>query len=90
MVKYSVCTFAIKLSFFLLDVIGLVVIAKKPVMPKDVSVSCYLSFTLLVRSVVFGMFCSLLTDVSTAFAVEFLLFSLVALNQHHLLALNIS
>lgn len=54
MVKYSVCTFAIELSFFFLDVIGLVVIAKKPVMPKDVSVSFDLSLTLLVRSILFG------------------------------------
>lgn len=53
MVKYSVCTFAIKLSFFFLDVKGLVFIAKKPVMPKDVSVSFDLSFTLLVRSILF-------------------------------------
>lgn len=58
MVKCSVCTliFAIKLCFFLLDVIGLVVIAKKPVMPKDVSVSFILSLTLLVRSILFGNF----------------------------------
>ena len=54
MVKYSVCTFAIKLSFFFLDVKGLVFIAKKPVMPKDVSVSFDLSFTLMVRSILFG------------------------------------
>ena len=43
-----------KLSFFFLDVKGLVFIAKKPVMPKDVSVSFDLSFTLLVRSILFG------------------------------------
>ena len=58
MVKCSVCTliFAIKLCFFLLDVIGLVVIAKKPVMPKDVSVSFILSLTLLGRCILFGNF----------------------------------
>lgn len=54
MVKRRVCIFSIKLSFFFLGVIGLVVVAKKPVMPKDVSVSFDLSLTFLVRSILFG------------------------------------
>ena len=40
-----VCVYSIKLSVFFLGVIGLVLIAKKPIMPKDVSVSFDLSLT---------------------------------------------
>ena len=83
MVKYSVCTFAIKLSFFFLDVTGLVVIAKKPVMPKDVSVSFVLSFSFTGQEYSVCKCFTVFSQKFTAFAVEFLLFSLVALNQQH-------